>query len=301
VGLPTIIVSDRDPRFLSTFWSSLARHFDTKLAMSSAAHPQTDGQTEIMNQQLEVMLRAYVNKDRDDWHEFLDVLMLAYNNSPHTTTGEAPATLLMGFRPRLPSSFLIPEESLNVKAEERVKALNTRRGWAREAIHLAQARQVKAHNAKHRRVTYEVGDLVLIDPHKLNLLEVKGAGRKLMQRRIGPFEVTEVINENAYRLRLPDSYPMHNVVNVAHLRLYRSPGDVSRPLLSNPRDDMRASEEFEVEEVVGHRKRKGKLLYRIRWKGYGAQEDTWASEKDLRNAPEILGRYRMKAGLNKRE
>ena len=120
-----------------------------------------------------------------------------------------------------------------------------------------------------------------------------------MQKRIGPFEVMEVINENAYRLRLPNSYPMHNVVNVAHLRPYRPPRDISRPLLPNPRDDIRASEEFEVEEVVGHRKRKGKLLYRVRWKGYGAQEDTWASEKDLWNAPEILGKYRTKSGLSK--
>jgi len=55
-----------------------------------------------------------------------NVLMLAYNNSPHTTTGETPATLLMGFQPRLPSSFLIPEDTLNVKAEERVEALNAR-------------------------------------------------------------------------------------------------------------------------------------------------------------------------------
>jgi hypothetical protein len=146
-----------------------------------------------------------------------------------------------------------------------------------------------------------VGDQVLIDPHKLNLLEAKGVGRKLMQKHIGPFEVTEVLNDNTYRLRLPDSYPMHNVVNMTHLRPYRTTGDSTRPHLSNPRDDLRASEEFEVEEVVGHRKRKGKLLYRIRWKGYGAQEDTWVLEKDLRNAPEKLKKYRMKARLSKRE
>jgi hypothetical protein len=253
-----------------------------------------------MNQQLEVMLRAFVNKDRDDWHDYLDVLMLAYNNSPHMATGEAPATLLMGFRPRLPSSFLVPEEGLNVRAEERMKDLNLRREWACKAIFDMQESQIKAYNSKCKEVIYSVGDLVLIDPHKLNLLEVKGEGRKLMQRRIGPFEVMEVINDNAYRLRLPNSYPMHNVVNVAHLRPYRPAGDNSRPHLSNPRDNIRVSEEFEVDDVVGHRRQKGKTLFRVRWKGYGAQEDTWVTERDLRNAPEILGNYKLRTGLSRR-
>ena len=85
-GLPHVIISDWDPHFLSTFWQSLAKRYHTKLAMSSAAHPQTDGQTEVLNQHLEVMLHAYVNSSRNDWDQFLDVLMFAYNNSMHTTT-----------------------------------------------------------------------------------------------------------------------------------------------------------------------------------------------------------------------
>jgi hypothetical protein len=219
MGMPLVIVSDRDPHFLSSFWSSLAHHFDTKLAMSTAAHPQTDGQTEILNQRLETMLHTYVNKDRNDWSDYLDVLMLAYNNSVHSATKEAPVALLMGFKPRLPSSLLIEEGSLSVGAESRIKELNLRREWAREAIREAQKQQIRNHNTHHQEVTFQVGDLVLIDPHRLNLWESKGEGRKLMQKHIGPFEVTEVVNNNAYHLRLPYSYPIHNMVSVSCLKL----------------------------------------------------------------------------------
>ncbi|KAF8333448.1 uncharacterized protein EI90DRAFT_3121712 [Cantharellus anzutake] len=71
----------------------------------------------------------------------------------------------------LPSSFLVPEGGLNVGAEERVKDLNLRQKWAREAIFNAQQSQIKAYNSEHKEVIYSIGDLVLIDPHKLNLLE----------------------------------------------------------------------------------------------------------------------------------
>ena len=67
--------------------------------MSTAAHPQTDSQTEVLNQHLEVMLQAYVNSARNDWDEFLDILAFVYNNSIHLSTKEKPATLLMGYKP----------------------------------------------------------------------------------------------------------------------------------------------------------------------------------------------------------
>jgi hypothetical protein len=106
-GLPREIVSDRDPRWKSDFWKSLAAAFQTRLAMSSAHHPQTDGQTEVMNQHVEVMLRAYVNADRSDWVAWLPILQAAYNNAEHSAHGSSPAALLLGFRPRMPSDFLL--------------------------------------------------------------------------------------------------------------------------------------------------------------------------------------------------
>ena len=105
-GLPELIVGDRDPRWISSIWKNLAVTLNSRLALSTSKHPQMDGQTEVMNQQLETMLHAYVHADQKDWSHWLDVLQLAYNNTPHSLHKEAPAKLLLGFKPCSPSDLL---------------------------------------------------------------------------------------------------------------------------------------------------------------------------------------------------
>lgn len=122
-----------------------------------------------------------------------------------------------------------------------------------------------------------------------HLVDVKGKGRKLVQRKVGPFEITEVVGPT-------DSYPMHNVVNIQHLTRYYDSEDFSRPRLANPRDHIKVSEEYEVDKIVGERKDKGVMLYRVRWKGYDAEDDTWQTARDLRNAPELLKDWRAQSG-----
>ena len=144
---------------------------------------------------------------------------------------------------------------------------------------------------------YKPGDLVLVNPHSLELVEQKGQGAKLVQRAIGPFEVMEKINPLVYRLRLPANYPMHPVFNVQHLRKYReSParfGD--RDELPETRDVVPEQEEYEVEDILGHRytsKRSGsRLQYLVRWKGYGPTDDTYIAADALRNSPLLRRRY----------
>jgi hypothetical protein len=299
-GLPRELVSDRDPRFVSEFWKTLAAAFETRLALSSAHHPQTDGQTEVMNQHLETMMRAYVQSDPTEWSNWLDVLQFAYNNSNHSSHGEAPAQLLMGYTPRAPADF-ITEEALNIErislsATERIRLLQAHRTAARDTIQRSRDKQAFQYDKSRRMFLFEAGDLVLINPFKLNLLESRGIGTKLRQRRLGPFEVLERVSPTAYQLHLPDTYPMHNVVNVEHLSRYQPLNDKDRPKLDNPRELIKAStEEYDVDRIVEEKREKGKhgkRLYRIRWKGYDAEDDTWQTEQDLRNAPEVLRAWR---------
>ena len=111
VGIPKIIISDRDPKFTSEFWRNLHDILATKLAFSTAYHPQTDGLAERMIQTLEEMIRRfcsfgldYKNKDgyTHDWVSLLPALEVAYNSSKHSTTKEAPYILERGWIPRLP-------------------------------------------------------------------------------------------------------------------------------------------------------------------------------------------------------
>ena len=123
-GLPDGIVSDRDSLFTSHFWAALCKHLDTKRRMSTAYHPQTDGQTERQNQNLEHYLRAYCNWHQSDWASLLTLAEWTYNNTYHTATGDAPAHLLLGYRPRGPndvpraSTPRAPAQGAEVDADE---------------------------------------------------------------------------------------------------------------------------------------------------------------------------------------
>ena len=88
------MISDWDPRWSASLWEQLCELMSIRQALTTAHHPQSDGQTEILNQTLEISLCAYVSQTRDDWNTHLDALMLAYNTTSHSATGYAPSYLL---------------------------------------------------------------------------------------------------------------------------------------------------------------------------------------------------------------
>lgn len=140
-------------------------------------------------------------------------------------------------------------------------------------------------------------DYATINPHTMKLVDATGLGIKLIQRTIRPFEVMEKINPLVYHLRLPNNYPMHPVINLEHLKKYHqsSPEFGARVELPPTRDLLNAAEEYEAEAILGHRlaKRKdgNRHEYLVHWKGYDPSEDSWVSEWELRNAPELKREY----------
>jgi hypothetical protein len=99
-GMPERIISDRDKRWATAFWRSVVAQYGSVMALSSAHHPQTDGQTEILNATIETMLRAYVAADRSSWARWLGEINFAYNSNTHASTGYSPNFLLLGYHPR---------------------------------------------------------------------------------------------------------------------------------------------------------------------------------------------------------
>ena len=291
-GIPRQIVSDRDPRWTSTFWKELCRLLNTKRSLTTAYHPQADGQTEVMNQTLETALRAYVSPNRNDWTSLLASFALSYNNLPHSSTGFTPAFLLFGFHPNTSSSYLNPSldavtrpETTDhaaeldarpskpstrapiastelVESETAKKFLlefETYRAQARQALQFAQAAQKRDYDRGRSRVEFEEGDRVLINPHSLNRLRAeKGKGRKLFMKYEGPFEILQKLGPVTYRLRMPASYGLHPVLNVTHLESYTTsdPAFGSRPSKRISRDDFETLPEYEVESIVAERWRR---------------------------------------------
>ena len=114
IGLPIQIISDRDTRWRNDFWKEVCQYMGSQRALTTAYHPQADGQTEIINQTLEITLRAYTNFDRNNWAELLPKIAFAYNNTPHTATGYSPSQLLYGFKPMEPISYLMDRHNQDI-------------------------------------------------------------------------------------------------------------------------------------------------------------------------------------------
>jgi len=301
-GIPKSIVSDRDPRFTSKFWKCLWKLLGTKLAMSTAYHPQTDGQTERMNRTLEDMLRAYVNFEQDNWDEHLTAAEIAINNSQQASTRFSPYYLNYGRHPILPISMDKSKTRIdqvsNPTAGETYQKFHGHIENARKNLELARKRQTFYTNQKRTEVEYEVGQMVYLSTTNLNM---KSQTPKLTPRFIGPFKIIQKVGKVAYKLEFPNSIKIHPVVHVSKLRKHKDgqrifpsrPTDVTRP----PPDVITATglEEYEVERIVDHRYRgrekSKKLEYLVIWKGYPEYESTWQKEQDLENAKRKVEEY----------
>ena len=297
-GIPKSIICDRDPRWTSEFWKAVAKALKSSMLLSSSHHPQTDGQTEIVNKFLETMIRAYIKPDKTDWADWIHLLEFAYNSAVHSSTGTSPFSLLLGYNPRSTIDFLpLPTESKSTTrgSESFLQELSMHREDARLAIAKAQHEQSIQYNRRRKEANIKEGDRALVNPHSLEWLESKKDGAKLNPRWVGPFEVVEKVNNNVYHLRLPDSYPGSPVINISHLRKYiEPPPGETRTQLVDGGFRKEESPEYEVERILGHKRvgAKKALRYLVRWVGYRPQFDLWLSEFDLRNSPQILRDYK---------
>jgi hypothetical protein len=265
-GIPSSIVSDRDPRFTSVFWKSLWQQLGTKLQMSTAFHPQTDGQTERQNRTLEEMLRAYVSYEQDDWDEHLAAAELAHNCAEHASTGFSPYYLNHGHHPQLPIDEAVKEINVsnNPTAAGRIQQLHDSITRAKSALLKAQQRQAQYADRSRRELVFKVGDQVLLSTEHLALKD-KDRTQKLTSKFIGPFSITRGVSSVAYELTLPPSFRIHPVFHVSKLRALKSstaaeyPGrndaSASRPPPELINDD--GEEEWEVERIVKQRTVKG--------------------------------------------
>ena len=319
-GIPKQIITDRDTRWRGDFWDTICKQMGMRRSLTTSYHPQSDGQTEVMNQGLEISLRAYIGPSRDDWSTHLDSLALAYNSTPHSATGYAPAYLLRGYVPVTGSTLIhhpeaVPRSGTPADAtgkggdnliyppeavEEMVEEFTAHRHRAQEALTLGQHYQTKSYNKGRLTSEFHVGDQVLINPHSLRLLKSeKGRGKKLLMKYDGPFEIIRKISPVAYQLRMPTSYGMHPVLNIAHLETYNaSPEEFGkRPAKSLNRADFEELPEVDVDRIVSERKKKGRngrqiTEYLVRFEGFSEDHDEWKTAVQLKNAPEILQSWR---------
>eukprot|EP00054_Salpingoeca_dolichothecata_P030290 m.245018 g.245018 ORF g.245018 m.245018 type:complete len:866 (-) comp26633_c7_seq3:191-2788(-) len=273
-GYPTSIISDRDPRFTSHFYTTLSALFGCALRFSSHSHPETDGQTERANQTMEVMLRCSVNHRHDDWVDMLPAVEFAINSTQAAATKSTPFELVFGFLPPTPDALLHPVDTampaVNDFAERRRLTLTA----ARDAQVVAKQLMADYTNRHRTPVKYKPGDEVVVS-RKLLKPDNVVTGDKLSARYYGPFEVEkEIVPGASYRLRLPPTMRTHPVFHVSGLKLYHKDTWQRQPSPPPPIVTDNGPAHI-VEAIRRHKITKGAPRYLVKWRGYNEDDNTW--------------------------
>ncbi|XP_058766771.1 uncharacterized protein LOC131640391 [Vicia villosa] len=221
-GTPKSIVSDRDPLFLSHFWKEFFKIQGTTLKFSTAYHPETDGQTEVVNRSVGTYLRCFTSDQPRKWFKFLHLAEYWFNTSFHTAINMTPFKALYGRDPpKIPDYVCdsVEDDALRDSLQERNNILTKLKANLKKS----QIQMEKQANNKRRDFTFQTGDLVLLklQPYRQQTVS-RRTSQKLSKRFFGPYKVIQRVGEVAYLLDLPSSSKVHPVVHVSLLRPYFS-------------------------------------------------------------------------------
>ncbi|KAM2118243.1 hypothetical protein ACFX1R_011686 [Malus domestica] len=236
-GMPNSIVSDRDPVFTSAFWKELFKLQDSKLCMSSGYHPQSDGQSEVMNRCLETYLRCFVGGQPRKWVQWLPWAEWCFNTSFHTSTKHTPFEIVYGY----PPPQVIPYEMGTTKMETVEQELMNRDKVLlilKNNLMVAQNRMKQYTDKKRTERYFEVGDFVYLKliPYQLQALSPHSY-HKLQPRYYGPYEILEKIGPVVYKLKLPSETRIHPVFHVSCLKRQLGPTIIPQTELPKVTDD----------------------------------------------------------------
>ena len=294
-GVPISIISDRDSRFTSNFWRSLQNALGTRLDMSTAYHPQTDGQSERTIQTLEDMLRACVIDFGDAWDTHLPLIEFSYNNSYHTSIKAAPYEALYGRKCRSPLCWTevgdtqLARRRIGEKlftGPEIIHETTEKIVQIRERMKAAQDRQKSYADQRRKPLEFQVGDRILLKVSPWKGVIRFGKRGKLNPRYIGPFEILERIGPVAYRLKLPQELNhVHDTFHVSNLKKCLSDETLLIPL-----EEIQVNDQLNfIEEPVEIMDREVKKLkqsripiVKVRWNSKRGPEFTWEREEQMR-------------------
>nr|GEX71658.1 hypothetical protein [Tanacetum cinerariifolium] len=212
-GVPVSIISDRDLIFASRFWKSLQESLGMSVDMSTAYHPQTDGQSERTIQTLEDMLRACVIDFGNGWDKHLPLAEFSYNNSYHASIKAAPFEALYGRKCRSPVCWSEVGDA-QLTGPELIRETTEMIVQIKNRLLAARSRQKSYTDVRHKPLEFEVGDRVMLKVSPWKGVIRFGKRGKLSPRYIGPFKILSRIGPVAYKLDLPQE--LHGIHNTFH-------------------------------------------------------------------------------------
>lgn len=298
-GIPQKIITDRGKIFLGEFWTSLFKILRTDLLVTTAYHPQSDGQSERTNQIVEIALRHLVNNSKSNWSIFLGDIEFTINNSMHSSTGVSPMKFLTGSEAPTPLT-IAATGTIPASTSDWIQVRDEIQQAARDALVFAQAKMSIYYDKKHKPLLLHPGDKAYISLagsietgyHLPNTIS-----HKLSSQRVGPFEVIRAVGRLAYEMKIPSTWKIHPVISIAHLEPYKK--DPFHRTPANPNPDVVLDEagieheEWEVEEIVAQRfnKRRKRDEWLVKWRHFGPENNTWEPLENLQNAPDLLDQF----------
>jgi hypothetical protein len=289
-GLPTSIVSDRGPMFASDFWRQLLQRLKIERKLSTAYHPETDGQTERINAILEQYLRCYCSYQQDDWAKWLPIAEFAHNNTYSDTIKNTPFYGNFGYNPRWDFDLTTNENNSNPDVSECANQLAQIHENLKAEMINAQDEQAEYANRRRKIAPrYLPGDKVWL--LRRNIKTTRPCD-KLDFKRLGKFTVIRAIGSHAYELQLPRSMRIHPVF---HVSLLEPAAD--NPVEGQPIDTTQQietdSSNLVVEEILDSRISRDRLQFRVKWVGHTRSDGIWyEAERFLGNAGLIHEFYR---------
>ncbi|GKB99395.1 putative reverse transcriptase domain-containing protein [Tanacetum coccineum] len=228
--VPVSIISDRDGRFTSRCWQTVKKSLGTRLDISTAYHPQTDGQSERTIQTLEDMLRACVIDFSGNWDVHLPLAEFSYNNGYHSSIRCAPFEALYGRKYRSPVLWVEIGKS-SLIGPELVQETTDKVVLIKEKLKAARDRQKSYADNRRKPLEFEVGDRVLLKVSPWKGVICFGKKGKLALRYVGPFEILERIGPVAYRLRLHEELSsVHDTFHLSNLKKCLTDASLHMPL-----------------------------------------------------------------------
>ncbi|MBW0548403.1 hypothetical protein O181_088118 [Austropuccinia psidii MF-1] len=284
-GISSSIVSDRGSLFVSSFWTNLCQQLKISRHLSTAYHPETDGQTERVNQILKQYLWMYVSYHQDSWKTWLPLAEFAYNNSDHSSTTQLPFFTVCGRDPQFDSVHITqdtPAGNLSTKVQ------SVQQDVKRE-LEVAISRFKRyADKSRASPPVFNPGDMVWLSSKNIKSTRPT---KKLSGRWLGPFPILKKISTHSYRLKLPSQLrSIHPVFHISLLEPVKTSTIPNRYQELPPPITIEEEEEWEVSQVLDSKLKRRKLWYPVEWKGFSQdpERSTWEPAKNLKNCPDLV-------------
>jgi len=297
-GIALEIVSDRDSKFTSKFWTAFHAHLGTALKLSSARHQSTDGTTERMIAFVEEAMRMSITYRQNNWVKLLPKIQFSINSTPSKATGLSPFYVEKG-RHAVTNldrdNILRRGDSTDPDIDEFVAGIHNIEQQVRERMELTRHWMERDADKRRRDISASLhpGAYAYLSTKGITMpVDKERTSTKLRQLYYGPYKILRQLSPVSFQLQLPAASRIHDVF---HCSLLKPASDLQTNGIRGAQlPTATDSGEYEVEKILTRRGEAHQRQYLIKWKNFPMEDCSWEVESNLKNSKRILAAFNNK-------